>query len=86
MGGRPSMAALRLRQFHEANTRQEGESTLHSLRPRSRTEHTDMDSLSKFTLLLQSNELTGGPPRLPELVQHFRLLGEFTSTQGHCMA
>jgi hypothetical protein len=31
----------------------------------------------------QSNELTRGPP---ELVQHFRLEGEFTSVQERCMA
>ncbi len=53
MRGRPGMAALRLRQFHEANTRQEGESTLHSLRPRSRTEHRGIGSVAKFTLLTE---------------------------------
>ncbi len=31
----------------------------------------------------QSNELTRGPP---ELVQHFRLKGEFTSAQERCMS
>ncbi len=31
----------------------------------------------------QSTELTKGPP---ELVQHFRLLGEFTSAQERCIS
>ncbi len=31
----------------------------------------------------QSNELTRGPP---ELAQHFRLQGEFTSAQERCMS
>jgi hypothetical protein len=53
MGGRPGMATLRLRQFHEANTRQEGEPTLYSLRPRPRTEHKDIDSVAKFTFLTE---------------------------------
>jgi hypothetical protein len=36
-----------------------------------------------YGVLPQSKELVRGPP---ELVQHFRLQGEFTSAQGRCMS
>jgi hypothetical protein len=42
-------------------------------------------SVEKFQgwFLSQSYELTTGPP---DLVQHFRLYGEFTSPQERCMS